>query len=267
MCLERRNLPDITSMRSWTLMALLLSLPWLVSCESTNQLLKAKPVAFSPFIEHPAEMKPARDRIPMHFIWRSQDEALRRRVLQKNEIYVAPVQMQYLRPLKKPLVRMEVEYGSIDRNEQMMATALRSAFTQTFVQAPAPRYRLSSRPNDRSVTLELAMIELNPTSPKGNAVKTAAKFFIGPFSMLGSYFTKGNIAIEGKVRNSATGEVVFQFSDNEADRITFFSLRDFKPYGHALQAAEEWASQFELFTRTPPQHKIVETFCFTLDPR
>lgn len=248
-------------------MAVLLILPWLVSCESTNQSLKAKPVAFSPFIEHPGEMKPARDRIPMHYIWRSPDEALRRRVMQKSEIYVAPVQMQYLRPLKKPLVRMEVEYGSIDRNEPMMATALRSAFTQSFLQSPAPRYRLTPKPGDRSVTLELAIIELNPTSPKGNAVKTVSKFFIGPLSMLGSYFTKGNIAIEGKVRNSVTGEVVFQFSDNEADRMTFFSLRDYKPYGHALKAAEEWASQFEQFTRTPPQHKIVETFCFTLDPR
>lgn len=267
MCLNRDKSPRITSMRSWAPMAVLLIMPFLASCESTNQWLKAKPVAFSPFIEHPAEMKPARDRIPMHFIWRSPDEALRRRVMQKNEIYIAPVQMQYLRPLNKPLVRMEVEYGSIDRNEQKMATELRNAFTKVFLQSPAPRYRLTHQPDARSVTLELAIIELNPTSSKGNAVKTAAKFFIGPFSMLGSYFTKGNIAIEGKVRNSATGEVVFQFSDNEADKMTFFSLRDFKPYGHALQAAEEWATQFEQFTRTPPQHKIVETFCFTLDPR
>ncbi|CAN5853755.1 hypothetical protein BH11VER1_BH11VER1_19050 [soil metagenome] len=248
-------------------MMVLLIIPFLASCESTNQWLKAKPVGFSPFIEHQAAMKPARDRIPMHFIWRSPDEALRRRIMQKSEIYVAPVQLQFLRPLKKPLVQWEVEYGSIDRNEQKMATELRNAFTHTFLQAPAPHYRLTVIPNDRSVTLELAIIELNPTSPKGNAIKTAAKFFIGPFSMLGSYFTKGNIAIEGKVRNSATGELVFQFSDNESDRMTFFSLRDFKPYGHALQAAAEWASQFEIFTRTSPQHKIEETFCFTLDPR
>lgn len=254
-------------MRSWVLLIMSPVMGLMVSCESTNQLLKAKPVSFSPFIENASEMQPARDRMPVHSIWRSPDEALRRRVLEKNEIYVAPVQMQYLQPLKKPLVRLEVEYGSIDRNEQGMAKELRNAFNRAFLEAPAPRYRLTQQPNSRSVTLELAVIELNPTSPKGNAVKTVAKFFVGPFSMIGSYFTKGNMAIEGKVRNSATGELVFQFADNESDKMTLYSMRDFKPYGHALHSAEEWAAQFELFTRTPPQHKIVDTFCFTLDPR
>jgi hypothetical protein len=239
----------------------------MISCESTNQMLKARAVAFSPFIEHPGEMQPARNRIPVHYIWRSPDEALRRRAMPKTEIYIAPVQLQYLRPLKRPLVRFEVKHGSIDRNEAKMAAALHDDFANAFFKSPAPRYRLTPKANDRSVTLELAIIELNPTSPKGNAVKTAAKFVVGPLSMLGGYFTKGNMAVEGKVRNSATGELLFQFADNEADRMTFFSLRDFRPYGHAGQASEDWASQFELFTRTPPQHKIVDTFFFTLDPR
>jgi Protein of unknown function (DUF3313) len=116
------------------------------------------------------------------------------------------------------------------------------------------------------VTLQLVLIELNPTSPKGNAVKTALKFVVGPFAGLAGYFTKGNMAIEGKVIDSASRKPFFQFADNEADRMTFYSVRDFRPYGHAVYAMREWAQQFELLTRTPPGTKLKDTRCFTLMP-
>jgi len=238
----------------------------LVSCESTNQLLKAKPAPLSRFIEKPAQMRPARERLPVHNAWSSPDAAVRHRANEKRQIYVAPVQLAYLRPLKKPLVRYQVEHGDIRRNEREMATRLRNAFANAFLKSEHPRYLLAQKPNSYSVTLELAIVELNPTSPKGNMVKTAAKFVVGPLSAIGGYFTKGNIAIEGKVRNSSTGELIFQFADSEQDKMTFYSLRDYKPYGHAIHAIGEWAAQFELFTRTPPHQKIDDTFCFTLDP-
>jgi hypothetical protein len=238
----------------------------LTSCESTNQLLKAKPAKLSGFIEHSREMRPIRERLPVHLAWSSPDAGVRQRASTKTQIYVAPVYLQYLRPLAKPLVRYEVEHGSITRDEKGMATRLRNTFATTFQRSERPRYLLAQKPNSHSVTLELALVELNPTSPKGNIVKTAAKFVVGPIAGLGGYFTKGNMAIEGKVRNSATGELVFEFADNEADKMTFYSLRDFQPYGHATVAIEEWAKQFELFTRTPPGQKIEESFCFTLNP-
>lgn len=237
------------------------------SCRSTNQLLKAKPVPFSAFIEHPELMRDYRDRVPFHRIWSTADPAVRERAAKKTELYIAPVTLRYLRPLKKPMVRKEVELGSIDRREQEMAVKLRQAFAEAFDDANRARYYVCDSPNARSMTLELALVELNPTSPKGNAVKTAAKFVVGPLAGLGGILTKGNVAIEGKVRNSKTGELVCQFADNEADRMTFYTLRDFRPYGHAEHAMKEWGQQFALFTRTPDGAPIQDTFCFTLDPR
>lgn len=236
------------------------------SCETTNKVLKAKPVPLSPFVEHPKQMKPARDRVPFHYAYFAKDPLVRQRALGKSEIYVAPVYLNYMRPLKKMLVRYEVEHGSIERNEKKMATLLRNTFANEFKQAEAPRYKLAQKPNSNSVTLELAIVELNPTSPKGNAVKTAAKFMVGPLAGLGGVFTKGNMAIEGKLKNSQTGELVFQFADNEADKMTFYSLRDYQAYGHAYISIEHWARQFEQFTRTRPNEKIKESTFFTLSP-
>lgn len=239
----------------------------LVSCAGTNRLLKAKPVALSPFIEHPDEMKPDRKRVPFHKIWRSPDAAVRDRVAQKTAIYVSPVSLKYLRPISKSLIEKEIAMGSLERKEREMATLLRNQFAIAFQRSEHARYVLAQKPNASSVTLELALVELSPTSPKGNAVKTAAKFVVGPLAGLGGMFTKGNVAIEGKLRNSSTGELVFQFSDNEADRMTMYSLADYRPYGHATEAIHAWATQFELFTRTAPGDRIEDTFAFTLDPR
>ncbi len=248
------------------LFILLILLCALVSCESANILLKAKPVPLSPFLEHPTAMRVERERMPVHGLWRTDNEGALKRVLAKKELYIAPVQLEYLRPIKKPLVRYEVSQGTVELDMYGMADLLRNEFEDSFSRSPSPRYSITPRPSAQSVTLELALIELNPTSPTGNAVKTAAKFFVGPLASLGGFFTKGNVAIEGKVRNSKTGELIFEFADNEADRMTLYSVRDFKPYGHAAHAFKEWAEQFEMFTRTPPSAKVQETRFFTFAP-
>jgi hypothetical protein len=92
------------------------------------------------------------------------------------------------------------------------------------------------------------------------------EFVVGPLALLGGYFTIGNIAIEGKVRDSQSGKLFFQFADNESDKLTFLCLRDFKPYGHSAHAMHQWAEQFELMTRTAVGQTIKDTHFFTLMP-
>lgn len=249
-----------------TRFACLLALTLLASCGSTNRLLKAKPAPLSPFFEQPEHMVDTRKQLPFHKIWMTTDRKLEAEAVKKTKLYVAPVTLQYLRPIKKPLVRKEVSWGSIDRREDQMALRLRNDFAKAFVRSPHPRYSIVQRPGPDTLTLELAIVELNPTSPKGNAVKTALKFVVGPVAGLGGYFTKGNMAIEGKMRDSKSGGLFFQFADNEADKMTFYSLRDFKPYGHALKAMVQWSDQFELMTRTQPGQKMSDSSFITLLP-
>ncbi len=238
----------------------------LSSCQTTNRLLHAKKAPLSPFIEQPHVLTPARDRVPFNLTWRNFNRDAQWRVVTKTEIHIAPVTLRYLRPVKQALVRKEIAEGLVKRNESAVARQLRAKFANAFIHSPSPRYRLVMKPTAKSLTLELAIVELNPTSARGNAVKTAAKFVVGPLAGLGGIFTKGNIAIEGKVRNSATKELIFQFTDNEADKMTFYSVRDFKPYGHATIAMDEWAAQFEEYTRTMPDHRVKESKFFTLMP-
>jgi hypothetical protein len=258
----------MSSFRALISCCLLVSALASASCQSgiAGKLLKAKAAPVSPFLDRRQEMRPARERAPFHYVWRNTDPAVQSRVMQSSEIYIAPVSLACLRPVSKNLARWEIEQGHYARDEARMAAELRARFAKAFQSAARPRFRLVPRPTARSITLSLAITELNPTSVKGNVVKTASKFVIGPFSAVLGVFTKGNIAIEGKVALSSDGAAVYQFSDNEKDKMTLYTLRDYRPYGHALKAMDEWARQFVELVSTPGDHRVSESSFFTLSP-
>lgn len=240
----------------------------LVGCQNrtVQRVAKGKPVPVSPFLEKRKELKPARHRLPMHGVWSTRDAGTLRGLQQCTEIYVAPVNLRYLLPVEKEMAQMEIYQGWVRRDERRMAQELRGRFAQAFRVAQRPRFRVVTAPGLNSITLELAITQLNPTSKSGNIVKKTAGFFVGPLAGVMGIFTKGNIAIEGKVSLSSNGAPVMQFADNEKDKMTVYNARDFQPYGHALVAIDEWAAQFEEFTRTFRGHQVKESSFITLKP-
>ena len=231
------------------------------SCSSLDPSapLKARPVALSSFLEHGAEMKPQRDRAPFALVWTT--PALPGRRAAYDAIHVEPVDTTHLRQPKSTLTTKVTGRETRQQPVREFAALLRSSFTQAFEKSPAPRLRVAATPRPGSVTLRLALVELNPTDGAGNLVKTAA-----PYGGVLSPFTGGSIAIEGQVRDGVTGELLFEFADTEKDKTSLVSARDFQPYEHAKRAIAEWAAQFEELTRTPPDHRVKDSLFFTLNP-
>ncbi|MBE2283911.1 MAG: DUF3313 family protein [Prosthecobacter sp.] len=245
-----------------------LSLPLLTllsACSSTNRLLKAGLVEPSPFFEQPWLAQNGGTHLPFQKVWTTPDRKLLAEGLKKRKLYIAPVTLAYLRPMNKSLPSQEVAWG-VQRQEAEIALRLREEFVNAFRRSPHPLYRLASKPGADTLTLQLALIELHPTSPKGNAVMTVLKFAVTPIATLGRYFTKGNIAIEGKVTVATTGRAYFQFADNEHDKLTFINTRDFQPYGHAVNTIRDWAVQFETMTRSPRGWRVKDSSSVTLRP-
>jgi len=235
-------------------------------CQSraVQRVAKGKPAPLSPFLEKRGEMRSVRHRLPVHAVWSTRDAETLRELARCPEIYIAPVELRYLLPVEKELAQMEIESGWVQRDERRMAQELRGRFANAFRVSPRPRFRVVTAPGPNSVTLEMAITQLNPTSKSGNVVKTTAGFFVGPLAGVLGVFTKGNIALEGKVSLSASGAPVLQFADNEKDKMTLLNARDYQPYGHALMAINEWAAQFEEFTRTFNGHQVKESSFITL---
>ncbi len=235
------------------------------ACSSTQRLLKARPAGLSPFFEQPWLAQETRGHLPFQAVWTTPDKRMLAEGMAKRKLHIAPVTLAYLRPVKKALATQEISWG-VQRQEQAVATRLREEFVAAFRRSPRPLYRIADKPGADTLTLRLAVIELSPTSPKGNAVMTLLKFAVTPVAALGRWFTKGNMAIEGKVVDSKTGGVFFQFADNESDKLTFLSARDFQPYGHAVNSMRDWAVQFEQMTRTPSGLRVEDSSSIRLRP-
>lgn len=262
------------------------SLLALTSCGSTNRLLKARPAKLTPFFELPQLAQDARKQLGFQKIWTTPDRAALAASLTKKKLYIAPVTLAYLRPVDKAFATQEIEWG-LQRQERDIAIRLHQEFISAFQRSPRPLYQLASQPGPDTLILQLALTELNPTSPKGNAVMTMMKIAVSPVAALGGFFTKGNIAIEGKMlvpMAAATSRptpaapakgrgkpavplqhrTYFQFADNEADKLTFLSARDYQPYAHAVYTIRDWAVHFEEMTRVPRGTKVGDSSAVTL---
>jgi Protein of unknown function (DUF3313) len=229
-------------------------------------MLKAKPLALSPFFEQPWLAQDAREQLGFQKVWTTPDRQVLVEGMKKRKLYIAPVTLAYLRPVNRALAQQEVAHGGVQRQEQAVAQRLREEFIAAFRRSPGPLYRIVEQSGKDTLTLQMALIELNPTSPKGNAVMTILKLAVTPVAALAGFFTKGNMAIEGKMVDSQSHRTFFQFADNESDKLTFISMRDYQPYGHAVNTMRDWAVHFEEMTRTPRGWKVRDASAITLRP-
>ena len=228
-------------------------------CATSSSGLKAKTLPTSAFLHDAGSLKPHRERAPFNALWVSPKfEAVRGNY---RGISIAPVTTQYLRAVDRPLVTMMEGPKAKDRPVAQTAEVVRNEFSTAFRNAPGGRYQLVSGKGRGVLTLELALVELNPTNVVGNAVKYGA-----PGGAAMAPATKGNCALEGKLRDSLTGEVLLSFADNEQDKFGLISLRDFSSYGHARSSIKDWAKQFAELLRTPASHKVQDSSTISLNP-
>jgi hypothetical protein len=251
-----------TTMHHTTILLRLLAAVFLagsLGCTSGKKDLKAKAAAPSPFLIAPGSMHADRGRAPFNSVW--VNPALNAQAANYKSIYIAPVNTQFLRPVDRPLVTVLEGPKAKDRPVDETASLLRSGFTAAFRSSPTSRLKVANGPGPGVLTLQLALIELNPTNVVGNAVKYGA-----PGGSVVAPMTKGNIAIEGKLTDSSKGTLLYQFADNEQDPFTAVSLRDLSSYGHSRTAIRDWARQFEELMSTPPSHKVKDSSSVSLNP-
>lgn len=238
-----------------------------VSCQSTRRLLKAKPAAQCVFLkEEPGlVMDPEPSKGPFNHTWRTADAALLGKNAAKTEIFVAPVNLKFLKPTGKTFARVEENRFGRPRPVAEVAAYLRKSFGDAFT-APGARYHPVQRPGKRSLVLETALTEFTPTSPRGNIAKTVASFMVGPISAVAGPWVKGTIAMEARLKDPQTGRVLYQFADRESDPMTIYSVKNYQTAAFAELIISQWAQQFETATRTAAGGKIKDAPLIRLNP-
>ena len=196
---------------------------------------KAAPGRSAGFVE--AERMSAPADLPFHRAWVDPAVDWQR----YRRIQIAPVNTGHL---------LQMEWAQqVDRQEKIREDAEKLAgyaqetFVQTFRKDPNHRFEVVDRPDAETVVLELALVEIIPSKVGLNTlcyapfVGTAVRIFRGMKH-------RSTVAFEARMRDGATGQVIAQFADREAEKAAVINVKDVTWYGHAESIIAEWAQQF-----------------------
>ena len=148
-------------------------------------------------------------------------------------IYIAPVEARFLR---ERTAWQKMSFAEV--NEQSVRDL--AEFTrQTFVDAHRAnthknRLEVVTKPQADSVILELAVTEVVPTNAWLNAVS-----LVGVMTAV----DKGSVAIESRLRDASTNEIIAKFADRESGKQSLINVKDLTWYSHARDIIREWARQ------------------------
>lgn len=247
--------------------AVFLLLPWLmISCRTAKSVLGAVNVKPTGFLPHGAELKEDRKRSPFIGNWWNKDPQVQTAAEQVKSIYIAPVVADQLRPMQQKFTKLEFSDKRREDKMQSLLVYAHEKFVRVFKSNKKSRFTVVDAPSKDAMTLKLSIIEWEPNTYSGLAVREAVDLVTLP--MMGSVFSKparGKIAVEGVLVEPKTGKSFFEFADKEeAKSLFFFFPQELFPSGQAKYAIREWARQFEKLMSTPSEKRVKDSWPFQI---
>jgi hypothetical protein len=255
-------------------------------------LVRPRQLDSTPFLTHGKALVEKRERAPFNGIYVSDEKKWDTLVQSYSKIHFHEVNVEHaIARIKKMDLPPSIERQRIeeltemarylrerfknaaesvgDENEEEETEQIALAEDAAEALAPGKVKRktfmvVEERPQD-GFLVDLALVEIVPTNPGIQALATIGGFFVpggGAIRLLGT----GSIAIEGVVKDGASGEVLFEFKDREADKTTLFSVKDYQQYAHARQTIEEWSMQFAEVATTTSEHMVDDALLVSVNP-
>jgi hypothetical protein len=236
-------------------------------CAKLKRFAKAKPAQPSSFLKHAGDLQPSADAgLPFAWVWRNPDATAWAQARQRWTLHVAPVSLEHLRPVGRKLSQLETRDAGRQAAVAALAEYTRREFERAFRESPRPRQEVVAKPRADSLIVELALIELDPNPISGGITRRAINLIAvpGAESLVGDPL-KGRVALEGRLYDPVSRQVLLEFSDAEQNRSALIlSLHDFNHYSHARKVVREWARQFEAIVRQPPGAEVKDSPAFML---
>jgi hypothetical protein len=247
---------------------LFLLIPWmLISCRTAKSVVAAVDVKPTTFLPHASELKENRKRSPFIGNWWTKDKEVLAAAAQVKSIYIAPVVSDELRPMLQKFTKLEFSDKRREAKMKGLTTYAHDKFVRAFKSNKKSRFTIVNSPSKDAMTLKLSIIEWEPNTYSGLAVREAVDLVTLPM-VGGSVFGKpsrGMIAIQGVLTDPKTGKSFFEFADKEeAKSLFFFFPQELFPTGQAKYAIREWARQFEKLMSTPPDKQIRDSMPFQI---
>lgn len=234
------------------ILALLLPLSF-VSCRSAQRLVKAFPAEPSAFLTHAGDLKKTEAaKSPFLMDWKNKDAKAWEAARQRPHIHIAPVSIEHLRPMSRPLSKIEVREKSRQKNVRKLADYFRQEVAKAFRTADGERREVVDPADKDSLVLELAVTEFNPNPVMGGLMRKGINILLWPGAETAvSHKLKGYMAIEGRLRDARSGQVLYEFADAEQNRSgIILYVHDYTTYTYFRKACREWSRQIEKVVST-----------------
>jgi len=241
------------------LAALFLSVAVSISACST---LKADEAPDAGYIEDSDRMEERRDRFPFHKVWLS--DYSQKHYDKFTEIMVAPVNTDYLLQNDWLEELTLASMQSVRDDTKGIAEYMRTRFVEELQQSEKTGLKVVDKAGPKTVILEMAIVELVPTKAWLNTAGAAAGFFVPGAGTAAGLASSGSVAIEGRMRDAGTGEIITTFKDREKDQASPVGIQGYTWYYHSKNNIDDWAEQFVELIETEPDDEVRDSNPFTL---
>lgn len=243
--------------RRLPLLSLALLAPALSSCKTAKSVVASVSMTPSPFLTHGKDLKEERERSPFLGNWWTPDKKLQSAADSKTQIYISPVRIDAVRPMKNYLAKVEFSDKRRQAKLEDLAEYAHKRFVKAFKEAKHPRYEVVDAPSKDAMTLDLHILEWEPNALTGFIARETIDLLT--FPAVGDLIWKpvrASTAIEGRFIEPKSKKPVYEFADKEeAKTLIIIPLQEAYPTGQARYAIREWARQLELVLHKEPHKK------------
>lgn len=244
-----------------SLLFLAFSVMSLCSCKTTKSVLASVSVKPSSFLTHGSELKEDRSRSAFLGNWWTPDETLQAAADATLKLYISPVRIDAVRPMKNYLAKVEFSDKRRQKKLVELASYAQKRFIKAFKDSKNPRFTLVDAPAADAMTLDLHLLEWEPSAFTGFLARETIDLIT--FPAVGDLLWKPERAattIEGRLIEPKSLKSVFEFADKEeAKTIIVLPVQEVFPTGQARFAIREWARQFEIMMAKDPAKRLKDS--------
>lgn len=188
-----------------------------------------------------------------------------------HEIFIAPVNTDYISAYGfwEGLNIANFDKEKLKKEIASMADYTQQSFTRAFKDDPNHRFTVVDAAGPNTLILELALVQVVPSKAVLNAIGCVT-FIPAVVGLAGSAVTKsqdigkGVVAIEGRVRDGKTGEIIGMFADCEHPKAAILDLKALNWWAPAKAIIDDWSRQLVAVANSPPGTVVKDSPAFEL---
>lgn len=188
-----------------------------------------------------------------------------------DELLVIPVNTQYVMAQsiweKANVVNVSPEQVRKDINS--IAQYTHQSFVRAATDDPRKRFTVVETAGPRTLVLELALVQVVPSKAALNAIGyvtwiPAVVAAGGSMADDSQDAGKGVVAIEGRIRDGSTGEIIGMFADRERPKTAIVDIKSLNWWAPAKMVIDEWSKQLIALANRPPGAVVKDSPSFEL---